>query len=86
MHICMYFDYNIKFTNKYTYTNEEGDFSRGCESYIKNINGGELIEMLASFFGRTEFSSIDINDNTILINMFDPTTGETENITICVEE
>jgi hypothetical protein len=78
MDICIYYDYRVCHICDYSYFNEDGEIT--CETIKENfiINGRKLIEIIGKDLLHNEFSSISSKDNEIIIEMFDPHSGLTE--------
>ena len=78
MNIFIYCNYKVEHTCDYSYFNEDGEIRSKTIKESITINGGELIEIIAKKLLHNEFSSILSKDNEIVIEMFDPHSGLTE--------
>ena len=78
MNICIYCDYKVEHTCDYSYFNEDGEIRSKTIKESITIDGGKLIEIIAKKLLHNEFSSISSKDNEIIIEMFDPHSGLTE--------
>lgn len=77
MSICIYCKYDVSCLTKYTYLNEEGDFAEGVSTFSKVMDGGELMEILINCLKDSDISTIRFLNNRIIVDNFDPHSGET---------
>ena len=81
----------LEVINNYSYQDTEtstpGDinFSDGYDESERIDEGGELAAALASCLLDKDFSEITFGDNKIIIEFFDPTTGESSTLTYIIE-
>lgn len=77
MSICIYCKYDVSCLTKYTYLNEDGDFADGVTKFNKVMDGGELMEILIHCLRDCNISTILFLNNRIVVDNFDPHSGET---------
>ena len=91
MKFNIYNKYKIKVINKYSYQDPETsiageiDFSECCDESERIEEGGEFASNLASCLLDKDFSDITFEDNKIIIEFFDPTSGESGTLTYILE-
>lgn len=78
--------YQVKYKNKYSYRVEDEVhdkiFKHDTFKWNRKILGGKLIEIIAHLMQDTHFLEIVSNESEIHISLFDPLTGESEDISI----
>lgn len=86
MDINIFTKYKVKYTNKYSYRNEEGDFSDGHAEWTKVLDGYTFMSMIFKHVEDYEFMRILIENNMIYIENFDPNSGEASDFKYIFEE
>lgn len=90
MNIDIFSKYKVKFTNNYSYISDKIDdeyiFSDDKAEWTKEIDGYEFIKFIIDLLQHSEFMSISSIPNSIGIEHFDPSSGETASIKIEYEE
>lgn len=91
MEFNIYNKYKVKVINNYSYQDPEtstpGDisFSEGCDESERIDEGGDFASALACCLLDKDFSGITFGDNKIIIEFFDPTSGESGTLTYILE-
>lgn len=89
MNICAFGKYRVDLRNNYTYTSDkefgEYTYSKGKEEWTKDMQGGELMNLISDLMQDKE--CIDICDtdkikHTIAITLFNPDDGTGNDIII----
>lgn len=86
MNILVFNKYHLKYKCNYSYLDEYGDMKLGTTDYEGIVDGSDLIKTIVRLLDDDEFTDIDIKDNVIHIEQFNPMTGETADFTIECEE
>ena len=86
MNICVFYDYEVEYFCKYSYINEDGDFSKGNAKWKKVLNGGKLLEWLSRLLADDKCIEVAIKDNKIYVGDFNPNSGETSDVKIVITE
>ena len=90
MEIFIFGNYKVKYKNKYSYILDKIDdeylFSNDKAEWVKEMDGYSFIKFLIGLIEDREFFSIVTNENLIIIDHFDPCSGETSYIRIEFEE
>ena len=83
MDINIYCDYEVKMTDKGSQRVGYDEFQHFEEEYVKVINGSDLLKTLRIILGYDWVQSLDIDSKNqiIKIEIFNPTTGESEETT-----
>jgi hypothetical protein len=84
--LCVICKYDVTINNEYTYLNEEGDFSSDKSVHSKIMDGSELANILANYLSDSNFWQLNKTAEGLYVSLFDPTTGETDEISIIVKE
>lgn len=74
--------YKVNFNNDYSYIDEYGDFKDGNSKWFDFMTGVQLLEYISSYSKDNDFWSFSIGNDKILIELFNPMSGECSNITI----
>lgn len=89
MEINIYSDYKLKIQTDYTYISENStpnDVIYNDDSVYKEtvLNGGMLLDLIGNYLILEYISKIEINNNKVIIEKFNPDSGEysTRKITI----
>ena len=91
MEFNIYNKYKVKVINNYSYQDPETsttgdiDFSEGCDESERIDEGGDFAASLACCLLDKDFSEITFGDNKIIIEFFDPTSGESSTLTYILE-
>ena len=91
MEFNIYNKYKVKVINEYSYQDSETsiageiNFSEGCDESERIDEGGDFASNLASCLLDKDFSGITFGDNKIIIEFFDPTSGESGTLTYILE-
>lgn len=90
MNINAFGKYRVDFQNNYTYISDkefnEYTYSEDKEEWTKDIEGGELMNLIGNLLIDSEVIDIsDANENTISITMFNPMDGTGNDIQIRYE-
>ena len=90
MNICAFGKYRVDLKNNYTYISDkefgEYTYSKGKEEWTKDMEGGELINLIGNLLIDSETIDIsDVNENTISITMFNSMDGTGNDIIIRYE-
>lgn len=84
MTICIYGQYEVIYTNNYSYINEDGDFSSDKVQRIMNLDGMGVLDLINKFIYDYNFCDITLG-NIIKITLFDETSGESDDIEIQIK-
>ncbi len=76
MKINVFFDYNVNYTCKYSFINEDGEFAKRKVKQEFNINGGVFLDKISDLMKDNKCIEIESDDNEIYIGHFDPHSGE----------
>ena len=91
MEFNIYNKYKVKVINNYSYQDPETStprdisFSEGYDESERIDEGGDFAAALASCLLDKDFSEINFEDNKIIIEFFDPTSGESSTLTYILE-
>lgn len=79
MNICVFNKYKVHFINEYTYITDcefgEISYGAGKEEWIKEMNGGELIDMIAESMLDNETINVTSSDRFVHITHFNTMNG-----------
>ena len=84
--ICAPIIYKVKFTDKYSYNTPTvdcpNDWHNETERRTRNMYGGKLAEYISKLLTDENFLEISWGENEVLVSLFDPCTGEPEDVQI----
>ena len=86
MDINVFTKYKVKYTCKYSYINEDGDFRDDEAAWEHVLDGWSLIEHIIRLMNDVDFMRILATDKMIYIEHFNPNTGEPADYTYEFEE
>ena len=75
--LCAFYDYEVDYLCKYCYLNEDRDFVEREVKQLYTIDGGSLMNSISELIHNNECCCFSILDNQIIIEHFDPHSGET---------
>ena len=89
MNICAFGKYRVDFQNNYTYISDkefnEYAYSKGKEEWIKDMEGGELINLIGKLMIDNYTIEISNYEDRVAITMFDPMDGTGSDIIVRYE-
>ena len=87
MNIDVFTKYKVKYKRTYCYiSSETGEFKEIVDECKKNFNGCELMHFIADFLNEEFVCSLNVFDNMLYMETFNPLTGEGDTISIIFEE
>lgn len=84
--LCCFCDYNVEYSCKYCYLNEDGDFSDNEVKQSFQVDGGKLMDSIAKLILSCDCINFTILENQVLIEHFNPHTGETSDYDYKIRE
>ena len=82
MRINIMSKYQVKYKNTYAQREEDDVFKHYTYKWNRKMYGCELIEIIAHLMQDTNFFEIVSNESEIHISLFNPLTGESEDVII----
>ncbi len=84
--ICALIIYKVKIIDKYSYNTPSvdcpNDWHNETERRTKNMFGGKLTEYISKLLANKNFNEIFWGEDEVAISLFNPRTGETEDVQI----
>ena len=84
--LCAFYDYEVEYLCKYCYLNEDRDFVDREEKQSYKIDGGKLMNSIAELILNSECVCFSILENQVIIEHFDPHSGETADYDYKIKE
>lgn len=84
--LCAFYDYEVEYLCKYCYQNEDRDFVDREVKQSYQIDGGKLMNSIAELILNSECVCFSILENQIIIEHFDPHSGETADYDFKIKE
>ena len=84
--LCAFYEYEVEYLCKYCYLNEDRDFVDREEKQSYKIDGGRLMDSIAKLILDNDCTSFSILENQIIIEHFDPFSGETADYDFKIKE
>ena len=84
--LCAFYNYEVEYLCNYCYLNEDGDFSNKTAKQSYQIDGGQFIDKIAKLILNSNCTSFTILQNEIIIEHFDPNSGETADYDYKIKE
>lgn len=89
MNICAFGKYRVDFQNNYTYISDkefgEYTYSEGKEEWTKDMEGGELMNLISKLMIDTNTIGISNYEDGVVITTFDPMDGTGSDIIVRYE-
>lgn len=86
LNLNIYAKYRMKFKDKYSYQNEDGEFRTETLKKVRTLNANEIIDFIKLQCDDNTFMSLSIMDNKVFIEKFDPMHGDGSDIELVIEE
>lgn len=84
--LCAFYEYEVEYLCNYCYLNEDRDFIDREVQQSYKIDGGKLIDSIAKLILDSDCISFTILENQIVIEHFDPFSGETADYVFKIKE
>lgn len=91
MSICVLYNYKVKFKQKRSYQDNDPEFEQApfiveTNKWQRTMPGFELLNYIMKVVQDTNMFEIHFGTDNVVIELFDPWTGNSEDITISWEE
>ena len=84
--LCAFYNYEVEYLCKYCYLNEDRDFVDREIKESFQIDGGQLMNNIAKLILNSDCIDFTILENQIIIEHFDPHSGETADYDYKIKE